>query len=337
MTQSKDCGDNGAVDEDRIREVRAFSRFYTAVIGLLDEGLLRSPYSLTEARVIFELAQADATEVVDLRRRLGVDAGYLSRILARFDTDGLIHRERSGGDARRQVIRLAQAGRDVYSMLDSRSAAQVRGLLAGLTDYDQGQLVEAMGTVRELLGHVVPGGRRDAPAGPSAARGTAEASDRTVALRPLRPGDLGWVVARHGVLYAREYGWDQSFEGLVARIVADYADHRDADRDNAWIAELAGEPVGCVFCVHGDDERTAKLRLLLVEPSARGHGVGTRLVDECVAFARAAGYTRLTLWTNDVLVAARRIYERAGFDLVEEERHRSFGHELVGQYWRLDL
>jgi DNA-binding MarR family transcriptional regulator/GNAT superfamily N-acetyltransferase len=315
MTTMNDAGE--ALD-DRVGEVRAFSRFFTTVIGLLDEGLLKSPYSLTEARVIFELAQADAVEVVELRRTLGLDAGYLSRMLARFESDGLVRRERSGTDARRQVIQLTAAGRDVFAMLDSRSAVQVGRLLAALPSREQRRLVEAMGTVRQLLSDDV-------------------SAEPEVVLRPLRPGDLGWVVSRHGTVYAQEYGWDQTFEALVARIVADYVDGRDHGREDAWIAELAGEPVGCVFCVHGDDERTAKLRLLLVEPSARGHGIGARLVDECIAFARSVGYARLTLWTNDVLTAARRIYQRAGFELVEEEKHRSFGHDLVGQYWRLDL
>lgn len=306
-----------ALDE-RVGEVRAFSRFFTTVIGLLDEGLLKSPYSLTEARVIFELAQSEATEVVGLRSTLGLDAGYLSRMLARFEADGLVRRERSAVDGRRQVIVLTPAGRDVFAMLDARSAAQVGKLLASLADYEQRRVVEAMSTIRGLL---------------DAARPTEPA----VTLRSLCAGDLGWVVARHGVLYEREYGWDQTFEALVARIVADYATGRDPAREDAWIAELAGKPVGCVFCVRGDDESTAKLRLLLVEPSARGHGIGARLVDQCIAFARSTGYSRLTLWTNDVLAAARRIYQRAGFELIREEKHHSFGHDLVGQYWQVDL
>lgn len=310
---------------DRVAQVRAFTRFFTAVMGVLDEGLLQSPYSMTEARVIFELAQADRSDVLDVRTRLGLDPGYLSRILARFEADGLVVREKSATDARRQVVRLTPAGRDVYATLDARSSDQVRMLLGTLSEDEQRRLVEAMAVIRSLLGSHRP--------------------SRSPTLRPLRAGDLGWVVQRHGVLYAQEYGWDDTFEALVARIVADFVDGRDPDRENAWIAEIEGEPVGCVFCVRADDtgdtgdtgDATAKLRLLLVEPSARGMGVGTALVGECVRFARAAGYARLTLWTNDVLAAARRIYERAGFELVEEEKHHSFGHDLVGQYWRLEL
>lgn len=314
MTDDRPTSDRAA---ERVAAVRRFSRFFTAVIGALDEGLLRSPYSLTEARVIFELAQAERTEVVRLRRTLGLDPGYLSRILSRFESDGLIARERSGSDGRRQVIGLTGAGREVFRTLDTRSAEQVSALLGALDEADQRLVVAAMETIRGVLG---------APQG-----------DRQVRIRGLRPGDLGWVVHRHGALYAEEYGWDETFEALVARIVADYVDHFDPRRANAWLAEVRGELVGCVFCVRGDDDKTAKLRLLLVEPSARGLGIGSRLVDECVGFARSAGYRTLTLWTNDVLVAARRIYERAGFELVEEERHHNFGHNLVGQYWRLDL
>ncbi len=295
--------------------IRAFNRFYTDVIGVLHEGLLRTPYTLTEARVIFELAQRDATEVADLRRRLRLDAGYLSRILARFAADGLTTRERSATDGRRQVIRLTETGQAAYRTLNDRSADEIGTLLAGLSGSDRQRLTSAMTTIQQLLG---------------------PAADRAVVLRPPGPGDLGWVVARHGALYAEEYGWDASFEALVARIVADYADDHDADREAVWIAEVDGAPAGCVFCVRAD-ERTAKLRLLLVEPRARGLGIGARLVDECVRFARQAGYDQLELWTNDVLHEARRIYQRAGFELIDEDKHHSFGHDLVGQTWRLPL
>lgn len=303
---------SSSATEDRVATVRAFNRFYTEAIGVLDEGLLQTPYSLTEARVIFELAQRDATEVTDLRRALAVDAGYLSRILARFQADGLVTRERSAADRRRQVIRLTGAGRAAFDTLDARSADEIRTLLAKLSEEDQRRLVSAMTVIRSLL---EPAPRPEA-----------------YVLRPLRPGDLGWVVHRHGVRYADEYGWDDTFEALVARIVADYVDHRDPQRENAWIAEMDGAPAGCVFCTR-KDETTAQLRLLLVEPRARGLGVGTRLVEECLRFARWAGYRRITLWTNDVLADARRIYERAGFTLLDEEPHHSFGHDLVGQYW----
>ncbi|HKE51531.1 MAG TPA: bifunctional helix-turn-helix transcriptional regulator/GNAT family N-acetyltransferase [Actinomycetes bacterium] len=302
--------------EARVAEVRSFNRFYTAIIGVLDEGLLDSPYTLTEARVIFELAQHDTSEVVALRRELGLDAGYLSRILARFEADGLIIRSRASGDGRRQVVRLTDSGRRTYAGLDADSAVQIRGLLNRLGEAEQRELLTAMGTIRRL-----------AAKPPVAEQPT---------LRAFQPGDLGWVVQRHGALYAAEYGWNDTFEALVARIVADYVDHRDPDRERAWIAEVAGEPAGCVFCVR-KDEATAQLRLLLVEPSARGLGIGTRLVDECIRFARSAGYRSIVLWTNSVLNDARRIYERVGFELVESEPHHSYGQDLVGQVWSLDL
>jgi DNA-binding MarR family transcriptional regulator/GNAT superfamily N-acetyltransferase len=306
-----------AVDADRVAALRAFTRFYTALLGVLDEGLLHSPYSVTEARVIFELAQRELTHVADLRRDLGIDAGYMSRITARLEADGLVRRERSQADARRQVLRLTEQGRVVFDMLDSRAAEQATQLLAGMPDPVQRRVVAAMDTIRAAFA--------DQATSPS-----------TVVLRAPEPGDLGWVVARHGVLYAAEYGWDETFEGLVARIVGDFAADHDPRREAAWIAEIDGEPVGCVFCVAAD-EATAQLRLLLVEPTARGRGVGRRLVDECVRFARRTGYRSIVLWTNDVLVSARRIYEAAGFALVDEDPHHSFGHDLVGQHWSLDL
>ncbi len=296
--------------------VREFNRFYTNVIGALRGGLLDTPYSLTEARVIFELAQRDASEVADLRRALDIDAGYLSRILARFESDGLVARARSSADGRRRIITLTERGRSVFALLDERSAHEIDHLLSRLDDDGQRRLVEAMGLIRALLE-----GSETVPA---------------IVIRQPGPGDFGWVVQRHGAQYARAYGWDETFESLVARIVVDYIEHRDLKRDGAWIAELDGEPVGCVFCVKKDDA-TAQLRLLLVEPSARGLGIGSRLVEECIRFARNRGYERMTLWTNDVLVEARRLYERAGFQLVDEDAHHSFGHDLVGQTWELDL
>lgn len=298
--------------DDRVAAVRAFNRFYTNVIGLLRAGLLSTPYSLTEARVIFELAQRDATELAELRRILDMDPGYLSRIVARFKADGLVATERSPTDARRQVIRLTDRGREAFEMLDERSSGEVGALLAPLSEEEQRRLIGAMGAIEEILGDSRP--------------------PEPFLLRPLGPGDYGWVVHRHGVLYGEEYGWDESFEALVARIVADYLEHHDPKRESAWIAELDGEPVGCVFCTR-KEEKVAQLRLLLVEPSARGMGIGTRLVEECMRFARRAGYEQIMLWTNDVLDDARRIYERAGFELREQGRHRSFGHDLVEQTW----
>ncbi|HEV2087457.1 MAG TPA: helix-turn-helix domain-containing GNAT family N-acetyltransferase [Cryptosporangiaceae bacterium] len=304
------------MSDDPVATVRAFNRFYTGVIGVLDDGLLRTPYSLTEARVLFELAQRDTTEVLALRRALGLDPGYLSRLLARLDADGLVTRDRSDSDARRQVVRLTPRGREVFALLDERSAAETGALLDRLDGDGRRRLTAAMQTIHDLLSNTSPAS--------------------TVTLRPLGAGDLGWVVQRHGVLYAQEYGWDLSFEALVARIVADYAEHHDPRREAAWIAEADGTPAGCVFCVRKDD-RTAQLRLLLVEPTARGAGVGSRLVEQCLSFAKTAGYDRITLWTNDVLTAARRLYERAGFTLVASEPHHSFGHGLVGQHWERSL
>lgn len=292
--------------------VRAFNRFYTSVIGLLQEGLLRTPYSLAEARVIFEVGQRAATQVADLRRDLGLDAGYMSRILARLQEDGVIASERSTADARRQVVRLSERGRDAFEMLDQRSAEDLEKILSRLTDHEQRRLIRAMGAIQALLADARPTG--------------------PVALRPLASGDYGWMVHRHGVLYAAEYGWHESFEALVMHIVADYMEDRDPGRENAWIAEVDGEPAGCVLCTKKEQD-VAQLRLLLVEPWARGRGLGSHLVGECIRFARQAGYGRIVLWTNDVLHDARRIYERAGFTLADEERHHSFGHDLMGQHW----
>ena len=308
------------VEAGRVEAMRAFTRFYTSVLEVLGEGLLHTPYSVAEARVLFELAQRDATPVADLRRELRLDAGYLSRITARLESDGLVTRRRDDGDGRRQVLGLTERGREVFATLDARSAEQVAGLLSGLDDAAQREVVAAMDTIRAALG------------GTDAVRRPV----RAVILRPPGPGDLGWVIARHGALYAAEYGWDATFEGLVASILGDFAAGHDPAQEAAWIAEVDGERAGCVFCV-ARDSTTAQLRLLLVEPSARGLGIGARLVDECLRFARRAGYRSVALWTNDVLVSARRIYEAAGFRLVEEEPHHSFGVDLVGQTWSRDL
>jgi DNA-binding MarR family transcriptional regulator/GNAT superfamily N-acetyltransferase len=299
-------------DDAAIAEVRAFNRFYTNVIGLLRGKYLGTPYSLTEARLLFELAQRDASEVTDLRRVVDIDPGYLSRILARFASDGLITRQRSAADGRRQVIRLTATGHSTVAGLDARSAEQTRDMLAEVHGDDRRRLLEAMREITEIL--------------------TGSPRPRGYLLRAPRPGDMGWVVQRNGAIYAEEFGWDASYEALVARIVADYVENRDPDAEAAWIAEVDGAPAGCVFCVR-EDAATARLRLLLVEPWARGLGIGARLVDEVLRFARQAGYARITLWTNDVLADARRIYQRAGFSLDNENRHRSFGKDLIGQNW----
>jgi DNA-binding MarR family transcriptional regulator/predicted N-acetyltransferase YhbS len=301
---------------DRAAAVRAFNRSYTRTIGLLQEGLLDTAFSLTEARVLFEVGQADSVEVIDLRRALGLDAGYLSRILSRFESDRLIHRRRSEADGRRQVIMLTEKGRDSYRMIDARSADETQALLDTLTEDDQHRLLEAMDVITRLVAD-------DRHVGP-------------IVIRPPEEGDLGWVVQRHGALYAREFGWDGTFEAYVVRIMAEYVDAPDDGRRAAWIADAGGRRVGCIVCMALDEE-VAQLRLFLVEPSARGLGIGTRLVDECVRFARRAGYGRMTLWTYDVLSAARRVYQRAGFTLISEQPEVRFGHELNGQRWELDL
>jgi len=305
-----------AITADHVPAVRAFNRFYTNTIGALRDGLLRTPYSLAEARVLFELGQRDAAEVSELRRMLNLDGGYLSRLLARLEGAGLVARERSSADARRQIVRLTDEGGAAYRELDARSAAEIGGLLDGLADDDRRRLVAAMGTIQAIL---------EPPQVPAA-----------VVLRPPAPGDLGWIVQRHGALYTVEYGWDERFEALVARVVADYAETHDPRREAAWVAEVGGERAGCVLCVRRTDA-VAQLRLLLVEPRMRGLGVGSRLVEECLRFARRAGYAEMNLWTNDVLHAARRIYERAGFRLVAQERHSDFGPEVAGQNWSRPL
>ncbi|MFI1400685.1 GNAT family N-acetyltransferase [Streptomyces sp. NPDC020681] len=303
-----------------IQEIRAFNRFYTNLIGALDYSKhLYTPYTLTESRVLYELAHSPRTDAADLRAELSLDAGYLSRLLAKFERDGLVGRAPSEVDSRRQRITLTARGREAAALLDERSREAVGALVDRVPKQEQPQLVEAMRTVREILGHDRPA-HRDGPV-----------------LRDPVAGDLGWVVQRHGALYAAEYGWNADFEGLVARIVADFAQDHDPHLERVWIAELDGRPVGTVMCVRDDAPATARLRLLLVEPEARGHGLGDRLVRTVVDFAREVGYRELVLWTNDVLDGARRIYQRAGFTLVAEKPHRSYGVDLVGQDWRLPL
>jgi DNA-binding MarR family transcriptional regulator/GNAT superfamily N-acetyltransferase len=303
--------------DQQIAAVRRFNRFYTQRIGVLHEGLLDSRYSLTEVRVLYELAHRDQPTATELGRDLGLDAGYLSRILRGFEKRALVTRTRSAADGRQSHLALTALGRKVFAPLDARSHAEVAALLSALAPAAQAQVIAAMQTIERLLG-------RDGP--PPAA----------YVLRPPQPGDMGWVVSRHGALYAQEYHWNMEFEALVGEIVAAFIRNFDARRERCWIAEIDGAPVGSVFLVKQSDE-VAKLRLLLVEPQARGLGIGARLVAECIRFARLNGYRTLTLWTNDVLVAARRIYQVAGFRLVAEEKHHSFGHDLVGQNWEMDL
>jgi DNA-binding MarR family transcriptional regulator/GNAT superfamily N-acetyltransferase len=300
----------------RVEAVRRFTRFYTRQIGVLHEGLLNSPFSLAEARVLYELAHRDMPTAAELGTELGLDAGYLSRILRGFVKDGLLAKTPSEQDGRQRFLALTAKGRKAFAPLDRRSRDEVGAMLADLAPAEQARLIEAMRTVETLLGR--------------------ETAPPAYVLRPHRPGDIGWVIHRHAALYAQEYGWDESFEALVAEIGAKFIRDFDIRRERCWIAERDGDIVGSVFLVKQSDT-VAKLRLLIVEPAARGLGIGHRLVDECIRFARQAGYRQLTLWTNDILVAARRIYEAAGFRLVLEEKHRSFGHDLVGQNWELDL
>jgi DNA-binding MarR family transcriptional regulator/GNAT superfamily N-acetyltransferase len=307
----------GSAFDRRVDAVREFNRLYTRRIGVLDEAYLGSRFSLTEVRVLYELAHRANATASELGRELSLDAGYLSRIVGGFTRRGLIAKAEAKDDARKTILRLTARGRRVIEPLEAKARAQIGAMLEGVPVLKQGRLVEAMRAIE------------------TAFDGSTRARAR-VALRSHRPGDMGWVVERHGTLYWREYGWDETFEALVAGIVARFIEHLDVDRERCWITELDGEPVGCVFCVR-KSSRVAQLRLLLVEPRARGLGIGRRLVDECIRFARAAGYRELTLWTNDVLVAARHIYERAGFRLVESERHHSFGKDLVGQNWTLRL
>ena len=304
-----------AIDQ-QVDDVRAFNRFYTTVAGLLRDGLLGTDLTLTEARLVFDLAQRERTEVSDLRATLALDAGYLSRLIGRLEERGLVRRTRSADDARRQVIALTAKGRRKFELLDSRSAQDVRAIIEPLGEADRRRLVGAMGAIRGVL---------DAAPRPS-----------SFVLRPPAPGDLGWIVQFHASAYADEYGFDVRFESLVARIVSGFGADHDPAREACWIAELDGEPAGSIFCMR-KSARVAQLRLLCVDPRARGMGIGTRLVDECLRFARRSGYRRMTLWTQDVLTGARRIYDRAGFELIDEQPHADFGPPVVGQNLALAL
>ncbi|MFD9000460.1 GNAT family N-acetyltransferase [Streptomyces sp. NPDC059582] len=303
-----------------VQDIRSFNRFYTNVIGALDYGRhLYAPYTLTESRVLYELAHSRRTDAADLRAELSLDSGYLSRILNRFERDGLVERAPSKDDPRRRRVTLTAHGREAAELLDERARETVGSLLGSVAPGDRPRLAEAMRTIRTILDERRPPRAED------------------VVLREPGPGDLGWIVQRNAALYAAEYGWNTDYEGLVARIVADFAEDHDPHLERVWIAELDGRPVGCVMCVRDEAPGTARLRLLLVEPDARGLGLGDRLVTAVVAFAREVGYRDLVLWTNDVLAAARRVYGRHGFVLTAETPHRSFGKDLVGQDWRLDL
>lgn len=306
--------------EERTEALRGFNRFYTSQIGLLREGLLDTPFSLTEARVIYELAHRSETTAAELGADLGLDAGYLSRVLSGFERNKLLTKTPSDADRRQSLLRLTEQGRAAFVPLDARSKAQVAGILGALSEAGQRRLIAAMQTIRTLLDPTMQSDRSRAP----------------YLVRPHQAGDMGWVVYRHGVLYAEEYGYDDTFEALVAEIVAKFIQHYDAKRERCWIAEREGDIVGSVFLV-AESKTVAKLRLLYVEPTARGLGIGGRLVAECVRFARQAGYEKIVLWTQSELASARHVYQKAGFHIIEEKPHHSFGKDLVAEVWELAL
>ncbi|MEP7207182.1 MAG: helix-turn-helix domain-containing GNAT family N-acetyltransferase [Casimicrobiaceae bacterium] len=304
-----------APPRDRIAAVRRFNRFHTKLVGALGETLLASEYSLPQVRILYEIAHAplDApVAAIQLARDLGIDAGYLSRLITSLEAAGHVARAPSPGNAKRLILSLTPTGREVFRRLDAASAREVATLLRALSESQQAELVAAMTQVMHLL--------------------SGDATGNGFTLREPRPGDLGAVVRGHGILYAEEYGWDWTFEALVAEIVAKFARDFAPGKERCWVAQHGGQVVGSAFVVRHDDA-TAQLRLLYVDRAARGLGIGRRLVDACIDFARTQGYGRMVLWTNDVLVSARRIYEAAGFELQEEEAHHSFGKELVGQSW----
>ncbi|THV41729.1 bifunctional helix-turn-helix transcriptional regulator/GNAT family N-acetyltransferase [Glycomyces buryatensis] len=300
--------------DDAIASMRAFNRMYTNHLGVLSDRLHGSAYSLTEVRVLFELAHRDDLAAIHLAGLLNLDSAYVSRILSRFKQEGLIERKPSDQDRRKRVIRLTDRGREVFADLDERSNEQVRELLQVLSHPERDDVVNSMDRIRKRFGRE--------PMSPR--------------IRPLRPGDLGWVVYSQGKGYWEQLGWNGEYEALVARIVADFAADHDPEREAGWIAEIEGEPIGSIFCVKAD-KTTAKLRLLWVEPSARGLRIGRSLVYQCLRFAREAGYDRMTLWTTSILGPARRLYRDAGFTLASEEPARLFGHDLIGEVWNLDL
>ena len=303
--------------DGQIAAVRAFTRFYTGKLGVLDQRLLKSPFSLSEARVLYELANRDSPAAKEIGIELGLDPGYLSRILQKFCDDGLITRKPLPADRRQYRLGLTAKGRQAFAKLDRSSHDDVADMLAALPPGCGRELIAAMATIERLLG-------------------SSGAAPQPAILRDPRPGDMGWVVQSHGALYAAEYRFDTTFEGLVAKITAEFLGAFDAARERCWIAELGGVPVGSVFLVKGSDE-VAKLRLLLVDPAGRGQRLGRRLVGECIAFARACGYRKITLWTQSILVEARKIYQDAGFVPVGSEPHRSFGQSLIGETWELEL
>jgi DNA-binding MarR family transcriptional regulator/GNAT superfamily N-acetyltransferase len=307
--------------QDTALRLRQFNRFYTRRLGLLEPTHLQSPFSLAEVRVLYELEHRDRPTASDIATGLNMDEGYLSRLLRRLRQHGLVRARTATHDGRQRRLALTAKGRKAFQSLSGRATDSVLSLIEHLTAQEQQELVSAVHSVESLL---------ETPAEKSTLAGTVE-------LRPPRPGDLGWVVMRHGELYDQEYGWNEEFERLVAGIVGGFAAGPAGPLQQCWISTLASRRAGSVFLMPGPEPDIGRLRLLLVEPWARGQGVGSTLIDACIGAARAAGCRRLTLWTNDVLAAARRLYERAGFRLVHSERHQSFGKRLVGQTWDLDL
>ncbi|MGZ3328927.1 MAG: bifunctional helix-turn-helix transcriptional regulator/GNAT family N-acetyltransferase [Xanthobacteraceae bacterium] len=303
--------------DTQVSAVRAFNRFYTRKLGVLDQQLLKSPFSLSEARVLYELAHRGNLAAKEIGIELGLDPGYLSRIVQKFDEDGLITRKPLAADRRQYQLSLTAKGRQAFARLERSSQDDVASMLAALSPDGAARLIEAMTVIEHLLG------APQSPAPPAI-------------LRDPRPGDMGWVVQSHGELYAREYGFDASFEALVAEIAAKFLASFDASRERCWIADIDGTQVGSVFLVRHTDD-VAKLRLLLVDPAGRGQGLGRRLVGECISFARQCGYRKITLWTQSILLAARKIYQDAGFVLVATEPHRSFGQSLIGETWEREL
>jgi DNA-binding MarR family transcriptional regulator/GNAT superfamily N-acetyltransferase len=305
--------------ERRVAAVRSFNRFYTRQIGVLRKNFLDSPYSLGEARVIYEIGRRRLPTASDVGRALDLDAGYLSRVLRGFEKAGLIARTASAEDARRSYLALTLRGKKVMASLDARSQRDVSGMLAKLDTADQSRLMAAMNTIETLLGG-----------------DSIEDQRSDYILRDPRPGDFGWIVQRHAELYAQEYQWKEPFEGVCAQIVADFVSKYDPKHERCWIAEMNGENVGCVS-VARDSAEVARIRLLLVDPKARGRGLGARLTDECITFARSAGYKKMTLWTHSVLTAARHIYKKAGFRLMRSENHHDWGPPVVSEHWDLEL
>ncbi len=306
-----------AASPERVAAIRRFNRFYTRQIGVLRKGYLDSPFSLAEARVLYELFTRPALTASDIAASLDLDQGYLSRVLAAFEKRSLISRTASKQDARQSHIRLTARGRQAFAPLEKNSQHHAAAMLENLDGAEQSRLVGAMSSIETLHGAPDP--------------------KRKYILREPRHGDFGWIVSRHAELYAKEYGWVAPFEGLCAQIVADYVNNYDPEKERCWIAEMNGENVGCVMLVKDKEPGVARLRLLLVDPSARGLGLGTQLVGECIKFARMAGYKKMTLWTHSVLTAARAIYEKAGFTLTGSETRKSWGQDVVAEFWDLEL